>query len=312
MDGSTLGSLGAALLGTGVYYVAFVLFRHAALRMPPLRGGRPFQTAWSMLADGVWFMGGLMLFVGLAYQVIAFLWLPLGVAQPAFAASLLVLIAYSAAYLGERLSRREWVSVGLFGAAIVMLGLSGGQRADELDASAPSLPLLALVVIPPLLIAGLVWLVGDRRRGGRHAKPLAGVAYGIGAGVGAGVAETGIRGIAAVWASQESVLAVLESPYPYLTLGMAGISLLQLQVALQRCRLVIVAVILTVTGRAMLVLCSTVLFDEPWPEDTGPLLLRYGGFALLALGIFLFPRHELPRSSVPTLSPLRRIAEGRP
>ncbi|GAB2836527.1 hypothetical protein GCM10022221_39610 [Actinocorallia aurea] len=311
MDGLTLGSLGAALLGTGVYYVAFVLFRHAALRMPPLRGGRPFQTAWSMLSDGVWFMGGLMLFVGLVYQVIAFSWLPLGVAQPAFAASLLVLIAYSSAYLGERLSGREWVSVGLFGVAIVFLGLSGGLKADELDASAPSLPLLALVVVPPLMIAGLVWLVGDRRTGGRHAKPLAGVAYGIGAGVCAGVAETGIRGIAAVWAAQDSVWAVLMSPYPYLTLGMAGLSLLQLQVALQRCRLVIVAVILTVTGRAMLVLCSTVLFGEPWPSDAASLVLRYGGFAVLLVGIVLFPHHEAPRSTVPALRPLRRIAENR-
>ncbi|MDX6741434.1 hypothetical protein [Actinocorallia sp. A-T 12471] len=308
MDGSTLGSLGAALLGTGVYYISFVLFRHAALRMPPLRGSRPFQTAWAMVGDGVWFLGGLLLFVGLAYQVIAFLWLPLGVVQPAFAVSLLLLILYGSAYLGERLSRREGVSIALFAAAIVMLGLSGGQRADELDASAPSLLLLVLVVVPPLLIAGLVWLVGDRRTGGRHAKPLAGVAYGIGAGVCGGVAETGIRGIAAVWATEGGVWAVLASPYPYLTLGMAGISLLQLQVALQRCRLVIVAVLLTISGRSMLVLCSTVLFGEPWPSDTAPLLLRYGGFALLVIGIVLFPRHEVPHSTVPALRPLRKVA----
>ncbi|MEO3788372.1 DMT family transporter [Actinocorallia sp. B10E7] len=307
MDGVTLGSVGAALLGTSVYYVAFLFFRQAASRMPPLRGSRLFHTAWHMLTDWVWFTGGILLFIGLAYEVIAFSALPLGVAQPVFSVSLMLLLAYATLFLGERLSAREWASVALFGVATVLLGLSSAETdGTDLDPRSPTLPELALVTVPPLLIAGLVWLVGDRRRGGRHARPLAGVAYGIGAGVCSGVAETGIRGIAAVWASEGDVWALVSSPYPYLTLGMAAIALAQLQIALQRCRIAIVATLITVTGRTMLVLCSPVLFDEPWPDGFAPTVLRTGGFVLTLAAIVLFPRHEMPRPSVaPRYGPRR-------
>ncbi|GAA2731602.1 DMT family transporter [Actinocorallia aurantiaca] len=308
MDGVNLGSVGAALLGTSVYYVAFLFFRQAASRMPPLRGSRPFHAAWNMLTDGVWFTGGILLFIGLAYEVIAFSSLPLGVAQPVFTVSLVLLLAYATLFLGERLSAREWTSVAMFGVATVMLGLSAAETdGTDLASRSPTAPELMLVTIPPLLIAGLVWLVGDRRRGGRHARPLAGVAYGIGAGVCSGVAETGIRGIAAVWASEGTVWALVTSPFPYLTLGMAAIALAQLQIALQRCRITIVATLITVTGRTMLVLCSPVLFDEPWPDGLVPTVLRTGGFVLTLLAIVLFPRHEMPRPSVaPRYGPRRR------
>ena len=299
MDGVTLGSVGAAILGTSVYYMAFLFFQQAAFRMPPLRGSRPFQATWHMLTDGIWFTGGILLFIGLAYEVIAFSTLPLGVAQAAFSVSLVLLLVYATLFLGERLGPREWISVALFGVATVLLGLSGADTAGaDLVARSPSAWELAVVTVPPLLIAGLVWLVGDRRRGGRHARPLAGVAYGIGAGVCSGVAETGIRGIAAVWASEGTVMAVFTSPYPYLTLGMAGIALIQLQTALQRCRIVIVATLITVTGRMMLVLCSPVLFAEPWPDDLVSTLLRTGGFTLALLAILSFPHHEMPRPGV--------------
>ncbi|WP_106400452.1 hypothetical protein [Actinocorallia populi] len=299
MDGVTLGSVGAAILGTSVYYMAFLFFRQAAARMPSLRGSRPFHTVWHMLTDGIWFTGGVLLFIGLAYEVIAFSALPLGVAQAAFSVSLVLLLVYATLFLGERLGPREWASVALFGLATVLLGLSGADTdSADLSPRSPSPWELALVTVPPLLVAGLVWLVGDRSRGGRHARPLAGVAYGIGAGVCSGVAETGIRGIAAVWASEGTVMALVASPYPYLTLGMAGIALAQLQIALQRCRIVIVATLITVTGRMMLVLCSPVLFDEPWPDGLVPTALRTGGFLLALMAIVLFPRHEMPRPSV--------------
>lgn len=307
MDDVTLGSASAAFLGTSVYYLAFLIFRSAALRMPPLRGSRPFHAAWHTLTDWVWLIGGLLLFLGLAYEVIAFITLPISLAQPIFTLSLVFLLLFATTVLGERLSGREWASVALFGVATVLVGLSGGSDTADLVADAPSAFELALVTIPPLMVAMLVWLVGDRRTGGRHARPLAGVAYGIGAGVTAGVAEAGIRGIAAVWTAEGTVEAVIRSPYPYLTLVMAGISLVQLQIALQRCRISIVATIITVIGRTMLVISSTVLFDEAWPDEPLPLALRLTGFSATLLAILLFPRHEQPRPSVASrYAPRRR------
>ncbi|MFI0349038.1 DMT family transporter [Actinomadura sp. 9N407] len=300
--GHDLGYAALALLSTSAYYVAFLVFRLAATRMPPLRGSRPFHVAWHMLTDPVWFAGGLILFLGLAYQVVAFTAMPLAVAQPIFAFSLVLLVIYAVRFLGERLNAREWFSVGLFVVAAVMIGLSAGSE-GTLTAETSLLDtlkapwLMLAVMAPALIIASMVWLVGDRRAGGRHARKLAGVAYGIGAGACAGLAEAGIRGVALVYENTGSVQSVLGSPYPYLTLGMAAIALGQLQVALQRCRIAIVATVLTVIGRAYLILSSVALFGEDWPREAGAFLLRAGGFTLALIALAIFPRYEEPETA---------------
>jgi drug/metabolite transporter (DMT)-like permease len=297
--GHDLGYAALALFATTVYYIAFLVFRISARRMEPLRGSRPFRVAWLMLTNPVWLGGGLLLFLGLGYEVVAFSAVSLAVAQPIFAVSLVFLVAFAVRFLGERLSVREWASVALFVLATMLIGLSatseGDLRADATLVSVATRPWTMIAVCAPAVIAAaLVWLVGDRRAGGRHARKLAGVAYGIGAGACAGLAEAGIRGISILYEDTGSVRAVMESPYPYLTLGLAAIALGQLQIALQRCRVAIVAVVLNVIGRSYLIVSSTVLFGEQWPRDTEPFALRAGGFTLALIALLLFPRYEQP------------------
>lgn len=295
--GSDLGYAALALIATTVYYISFIIFRASARRMEPLRGSRPFRVARLMLTDPVWLGGGLLLFLGLGYEVVAFSAMPLAVAQPIFAVALVLLIGYAVWFLDERLSTREWTSVALFVLATMLIGLSATEEGD-LRADATLLGTLArpwtmiAICAPAVLIAALVWLVGDRRASGRHARKLAGVAYGIGAGACAGLAEAGIRGISIVYQETGSLQAVLQSAYPWLTIGLAAIALGQLQVALQRCRIAIVAVVLTVIGRSYLLLASSVLFGEDWPREAGPFLLRACGFVLALLALVLFPRYE--------------------
>ncbi|MBW8486719.1 DMT family transporter [Actinomadura parmotrematis] len=295
--GHDLGYAALALLATSAYYAAFLFFRASALRMPPLRGSRPFHVAGLMLTSPVWFAGGLILFAGLAGEVVAFTAMPLAAAQPVFAVSLVLLVTYAVWGLGERFGAREWASIALFVLATVLIGLSAGDdQALRADASllhtlrAPW-PMLA-VLAPAVVVAGLIWLVGDRRAGGRHARRLAGVAYGIGAGACAGLAEAGVRGIAIRYDQTGGITDVLRSPYPYLTLGIAAIALGQLQVALQRCRIAVVAAVLTVIGRTYLLVSSMVLFGEHWPREAREHWLRTAGFTLTFVAVVLFPRYE--------------------
>ncbi|TDC53511.1 hypothetical protein E1281_17535 [Actinomadura sp. KC345] len=310
--GHDLGYAALALIATTVYYIAFLVFRISARRMEPLRGSRPFRVARLMLTDPIWLGGGLLLFLGLGYEVVAFSEIPLTVAQPIFAIGLVFLVAFAVRFLGERLSVREWASVALFVLATMLIGLSatseGRLRADDTLAGTLAAPWTMIAICAPaVIIAALVWLVGDRRAGGRHAKKLAGVAYGIGAGACAGLAEAGIRGISIVYEETGSVQAVMESVYPYLTIGLAAIALGQLQVALQRCRIAIVAVVLTVIGRTYLIVSSTVLFGEEWPDEAMPFALRTGGFVLALVALVTFPRYEEPgRTGRPPVPATRR------
>ncbi|MCQ0014285.1 DMT family transporter [Actinomadura madurae] len=297
--GHDLGHAALALLATTVYYIAFLVFRISARRMEPLRGSRPFRIARLMLTNPVWLGGGLLLFLGLGHEVVAFSAVPLAVAQPIFAVSLVFLVAFAVRFLGERLSAREWASVALFVLATMLIGLSateeGEPHADATLAGTLARPWTMIAVCAPaVVVAALVWLVGDRRAGGGTPASSPGVAYGIGAGACAGLAEAGIRGISIVYQETGSVRTVVESPYPYLTLGLAAIALGQLQIALQRCRVAIVAVVLTVIGRTYLIVSSSVLFGERWPQETEPFALRTGGFVLALAALVLFPRYEEP------------------
>ncbi|POM23115.1 hypothetical protein BTM25_53210 [Actinomadura rubteroloni] len=295
--GDSLGNFVLALLASSAYYVAFVIFRSAAEKMPPLRGSRPFTVARSMLLSPVWLGGGLVLVIGLGYEVVAFTVMPMTQVQPVFAVSLVLLLVYTALFLGEQMSGREWTSIALFVVATVLIGLSArtdGVLRVQLHATdvlrAPWM--MVAVMGPALVIAGLVWLVGDRRASGRHARRLAGVAYGIGSGACAGLAEAGIRGMAILYHDTQSVAAVARSPYPYLTVVFAVIALVQLQVAVQRCRLSVVASVLTVIGRTYLLVSSMILFQERWPGDPVPFALRGGGLVLALVALLLFPRYE--------------------
>ncbi|WP_019635096.1 DMT family transporter [Actinomadura atramentaria] len=295
--GDTPGHVVLALLASSAYYVSFVMFRSAAVRMPPLRGSRPFAVARLMATSPTWFGGGLVLFIGLGYEIVTFTAMPMALAQPVFAVSLVLLLVYTGVFLGERMSGREWTSIGLFVAATVLIGLSArGDGVLRVQLRATDVlrdPWLMLGVMAPALLAAiLVWIVGDRRAGGRHARRLAGVAYGIGAGACAGLAEAGVRGMAILFHDTGSFAAVARSPYPYLTLVFAGIALGQLQVALQRCRLSVVASVLTVIGRTYLLLSSMILFEEKWPDRVVPFALRTAGLVLAVLALVVFPRYE--------------------
>ncbi|GAB2828115.1 hypothetical protein GCM10022221_28060 [Actinocorallia aurea] len=288
-----LGWAVVAFTGTSVYFTSFMLFQTAARRMPPLRGSRPVHATLAMLSDPIWFGGGLLLFVGLACQIAAFTALPAGIAQPILGLSLLILLAYTTLVLRERLSRREWAVVLLAVVAVTALGLSGSSDVEDLSTDhAWSVPHLVLAGVPPVFVAGLVWLFGDQRTGGRHAQPLSGVAYGVSAGMCAGSAEAGARGVSALWSDTSSVAAVVSSPYPLLILGMAGLTLIQLQIALQRCRMITVAVLIALSGRVTMTLTSTLLYDEPWPSDPTHLVLRYGAYTLAVALVLAFPSHE--------------------
>lgn len=311
MSGIGPGHAALAFLATTVYYVGFIIFKMAATRMPPLRGSRPLNVLWHMLTDWAWLAGVVVMLIGMVYQIEAFRSLPVSVALPLFASSLILLLAFAGIYFGERLSGREWLSVALFVCATLLIGLSSNSDRKLSQTAAPVITIL-VVAAPALLVAVLVWIVGDRSSGGRHARRIAGVAYGIGAGACFGVAEVGVKGVAEVYSRTESISAVLATPHPYLILVMAGLGLAQLQIALQRCRLSIISSVLTVIAKTQLVITGTLVYGEAWPHDPALLGLRTAGFTLALVALALFPRHEEPRpNAVPYRPALREHAAVR-
>jgi drug/metabolite transporter (DMT)-like permease len=280
-----------AAMATIVYYLGFIVFRVAAGRMPQLRGTRPLRLFRYMYTNWLWLTGLVIVLAGVAIQVEALTMLPLTIAEPILAASLVFILLYAGIFFRERLTGREWFSIALFGVATAFVGISNGRR-EVLTTDIAGNVTLGAVVIPAVVICVIVLVGGDIRAFGRHARPLAGVAYGFGSGLALGISELAIKGVASVYSTHGLVAAAYTTPYPYVAVGMAVFGLAQLQIGLQRCRISIVATVLTVTAKTELAIFGPVLFKEPWPTDRLLFGLRIAAFALAFIALVLFPRHE--------------------
>ncbi len=283
-----------AMMATILYYLGFIVFRVAAGRMPVLRGTRPLRLIRNTYSSPLWLTGGVIAVAGVITQVKALTMLPLSIAEPIFAASVVFILFYAGLFFRERLTGREWTSIALFGVATALIGVSNGTR-EVLTTDIASPAALAAVAVPGVVVGVIVLVGGDVNAFGKHARPVAGIAYGIGSGVSLGVSELAIKGIASVYNCHGLAAAAYKSAYPYVAVAMAVIGFAQLQIGLQRCRMSIVVTVLTVTAKTLLATVGTLLFKEPWPSDRLLLGLRLGAFALILIALVLFPRHESVR-----------------
>lgn len=284
----------AALAAVCLYYVGAAFFKVATARMEPLHGRRPLHLIRQVLSDRLWLAGLLAFTVGLELQVVAFAELSLGLAQPLFCSTLLFLLLICLGYLGERLAPREWLGLGLFAVATVCTAVSVTAGEDPIEGLPPTatvVPVAALSLAVPLVLFPLV----GRHAAGRHARPLAGIAYGLICGLLIGTGEVAVKGLSIANGTRAHGLSLLAEPYLYLTLVAMGLGLYQGTITLQRCRMAIPMVVCTIVAKTYLVVVGSYLYGVEWPSDQLSGLLRFTGVSLAIAALFVFPRYEAPR-----------------
>lgn len=284
------GSIVAFVAAT-LEFIALGIFKAATERMEPLRGTRPIRVLSLALRSPLWMVGMLLVMVGVVLQFVMLALLPLSAANPLSLAPLLVVLLIGLGFFGERLGVREWLSLGLFAVATLLVAVSVRQSASVRTESLPSyLPFFA-VTVPSLVVPLIIFSVGDLRATGRHARPIAGVAYGASIGVLVGTAQLAAVGTFNAYRAGIRGAALLAEPYVWvMTLGIT-FGLGQILIALQRCRLVIVITISAIIAQTQLVLMATLLYGEGWPQNLLWSLLRAAGFGLGIVAVFVFPRH---------------------
>ncbi|MBO2463344.1 hypothetical protein [Actinomadura violacea] len=297
-----------ACVAQAVYFIAFVLFKTAVGRIGPIGGRRPLHGAALLLRSPRWVAGVAVVLAGFALFAGGLTSLPVVASLPAYGASLALLLVVGMSGFGERPTSREWLAVVIVVAAMLTAALSvlparGETLAEALHrpdgaAAAQALPLwkAGLVFVPSLGLPLWMFFVRDRQVAGRHARPITGIAYGLGAGVLLGATEVFGQGMAMMLAGHRGA-AVLSTPHPYLFVLAGVIGLGLLSIGLQRCRLTIIVTVVTVTAKTHLLLSATLLYGEPWPHAPALFLLRLAGVLLAVLALLAFPRHE--RRSAP-------------
>ncbi|MEV4003256.1 EamA family transporter [Actinomadura sp. NPDC049753] len=284
-----MNGIAAAFGATGLYYLGFAVFKLAADRMPAVRGNRIPHMVRTIVSNWVFLIALGIVLGGLGLQILALRHLPLSTAVPIFMSGIVPLLLIALVFFGERLTPREWLSLVLIGGAILLLTAS--LRGDEPIGSADA-PLwrIAAVVAPAVLVPVLILVLGDHRPDGRHARPVTGIAYGLSSGFPVGTAELAIKG----WSddAHATSLRIAATPWPYLTVLAAAIGFGIMVMAFQRCRVSIVATVMTVSAKTYLLAMGTFLYAEPWPQDAAHSAMRLGALALGAVAVLQFPRHR--------------------
>ncbi|GAA4098079.1 hypothetical protein GCM10022214_73050 [Actinomadura miaoliensis] len=302
-SGAAMNGTTAALLAVCLYYVGAGLLKSAGARMEPLRGDRPGHLLVQVTRSGRWLTGVVVFAVGVELQLIAFAELPLGLAQPLFSASLVVLLGIAVCCFGERPTPREWLGLAVFAAGTLLIAVS--MRLDGGDiGTAPSGVLLCAVTVPSLVLPIALFSWGDRRRPPRHARPLAGVEYGVSCGILVGAVEVTVKGLTLV-SIQPGPQVLLTTPYPYL-IGVAVIlAMAQGTIALQRCRLAVCVSVCTIVAKTYLIVVGSLLYGGDWPADPLFGVPRILGIGLAASALLAFPRYEpaAPRPGRPSPRP---------
>jgi uncharacterized membrane protein len=282
-----------ALFATVVYNAGFVLEKRALSELPPISVRRVGRLVQVLCTSPRWLIGFAVLGVGLCCQIVALALIPLSVAQPIQISGLALLVVFSAVFLGERASSREWAGLGVLAVSLVLVYLSLEPGRDKVGTSASGwvLAALALVTVTVGLAAFLFATWGSRRR-------ASGALYGAAAGLMYGVAGLQTKGMAGLFAehlnekSSGFILDALTSPYPYLLVLTCGAGLILFQTGLQRGRASIVVPVSNVVGSVYLIMAGTIAFGEPLPQDPVRLALRLAGFVVATIIVVLLPTHE--------------------
>jgi uncharacterized membrane protein len=303
-----------ALVATVVYNAGFVLEKRALSELPPISVRRVGRLIQVLCTSPRWLTGFAVLGVGLCFQIVALALIPITVAQPIQISGLALLVVFSAVFLGERASRREWAGLGVLGASLVLVYMSLEPGRDKVGTSASGLVMAGLALGTVAIGLGAFWLatggVGPKGRGvgrvlGRR-RPASAVLYGAAAGLMYGVAGLATKGVAGFFAQhlheQTSgfIAQAITSPYPYLLVATCGAGLLLFQTGLQRGRASIVVPVSNVVGSVYLIMAGTLAFGEPLPQDPVRLALRISGFVVATVIIVLLPSREEDSSPVAT------------
>ena len=272
-----------ALLSAVVYTVGLAVEQRALHGSESISVHRPLHLARVLLGNPRWVFGCLFAAIGSVGLIVSLGLAPVSVAQPAYAAGVATTLLVITLVTGERITRGEYVALGVMPVALALLSLSTADGGEA--GTSPDTPLLVVVtVVTVVACVGAMGLAGGR---GRYVSAAAmGAAAGLAQGS-AGLHGKGLGGLLAEHGVLGAIVPALTSPFPYLYAVGWAVGIVLFQTSLQRSRASITAPVSNVVGNVFMVVAGTILFNESLPDDPVMLGLRVGGFALTLIVIVL-------------------------
>ena len=264
----TLGLVASLLLASGLMMMKA---RAHALPMAHGRGTAGAVMAW--IRDPVWIGGLAVQTAGYALYMVALAAAPVSMMAVAMQGGIALFVVLAVVLLGERARVWEWLGIGAFVVAALMLAgsLGAGAIQGPVDIEALAITSVAAVAVMLMLLAA-------------PALRQSGAATAIASGIALGFASLYTKPLADRLAAAPDLGALvptlLASPYSYLTIvaNVAGLVMLQNSFAMGRG--IIAMPLSSAISNLIPIVGGIAVFGERLPDDPRTATVRAGAFVL--------------------------------
>jgi hypothetical protein len=267
-------------LATAFASVVGFLYKHrGAVESPPVELRRPVRTSLALFRSGWYVLGIVIATASWGLHVGALSLAPISLVQSVIAGGLVLLTVTADRLFAHRVTRREWIGVGMAALGLAFLAATIGGTGDSAHSA---YDVGRLVPWVGALIVGAV-AVAFAGRSGRHA----GVVLGASAGLFWAASDTSIKALSHHLG--DGAGAVLGSP---LAAAIALASLAGLVVSarsLQIGKAVPVIAVTSVTANLFTIAAGPIVFGEPMPDNSLGIVVRVLAFALVISAAALTP-----------------------
>lgn len=264
----TLGLIASLMLAAGL---TMMKARADALPIARWRGMLRAILAW--LCDPVWLGGLSVQMAGYALYMVAQAGAPVSMMAVAMQGGVAFFVLLAVILLGERARIWEWIGIGVFVAAALMLAGSLGAGAAQ---SPPDVMRLLLSSLTGTAIASLLLLTPRLRQNGAAVAIASGIALGFASLYAKPLADR-LAGAADLSALARSLLV---NPYCYLTIAANVAGLVMLQNSFAMARGIIAMPLSSAMSNVVPIIGGMAIFGEGLPHDSSAAAMRLGAFAL--------------------------------
>lgn len=270
---SLAGSLTLGLVASLLLAFGLMMMKVRADALPMARGRGTFSAILAWLRDPVWLGGLAVQAAGYALYMVALAGAPVSMMAVAMQGGIALFVVLAVVFLGERARIWEWLGIGTFLVAALML-------AGSLDAGAVQGPAgigaLAIISVAAVAITLALLLARRLRRSGAATAIASGIALGFAGLYTKPLADrlAGAPDLAAFAA------ALLASPYTYLTIVTNVTGLVMLQNSFAMGRGIIAMPLSSAISNVIPIAGGIAIFGERLPSDPFAAAMRAGAFAM--------------------------------
>ncbi|MBA2517572.1 MAG: hypothetical protein H0V22_09725 [Solirubrobacterales bacterium] len=263
-----------------VAILGFLFKQRGAAGAPPVRWRHPIRSTVALFSNRWWTLGILVAIGAWTLHVAALTLAPISLVQATIAGGLVLLTPIADKLFGFKVTRREWLGVGLTAAGLAFLAGTLGDVAESAYSSFDVGTLALYVGVISVAAIGLcVTVLGD--------TPRAGPVLAVSAGLLWGASDVTIKALSGDLGDRGLLVVLTPEAFVILVVSLVGfvVSARSLQIG----PAVPIIAITNAAANICTIASGPLVFGEPVPEDPLGVAVRVLAFSLVIFAAALTP-----------------------